>query len=137
MRAEKVIFALLSADAGVQALVGAGINLRLYPARIPQNPTWPALVYETTGADEVTPMDAQAGYQIVRTRVQVTALARNYSDVKALLEAVRKACLYKSGLIATVQVLSVLRDHVGPDQFDADVSLYMQSVDFIVTHYET
>jgi hypothetical protein len=137
MRAEKVIFALLTADAGVLALLGASPNTRIYPSRLPQNTVMPAIAYQLISGMEMTPINAQGGQQIVRSRVQVTALAKNYTELKNVLEAVRLACLYKSGVIASVRVLSVLRDSVGPDTHDDDLSLYMQSIDFMVTHYET
>jgi hypothetical protein len=137
MRAEKVIFALLTADAGVLALLGASPNTRIYPSRLPQNTVMPAIAYQLISGMEMTPINAQGGQQIVRSRVQVAAMGKNYSDVKTVLEAVRLACLYKSGTIASVRVLSVLRDSVGPDTHDDDLNLYLQSIDFMVTHYET
>lgn len=133
MRAEKVIFSLIGSDAGVIAVVGA----RIYPARLPQNTTMPAIAYQVVSGMEIAPIDAQAGYQIMRTRVQVTAMGKNYADVKSTLEAVRLACLYKSGTIAGVKVISITRDNVGPDLRDDDLSIYIQSIDFIVMHYET
>lgn len=133
MRAEKVIFTLLSADSGVTAQVAA----RIYPSRLPQNTVMPAIAYEVVDAQELTPIDAQAGYQVVRTRMQVTCMGKNYADVKNTVEAVRLACLYKSGVIAGVRVLSITRDSVGADLRDDDLALYLQSIDFMVTHYET
>lgn len=133
MRAEKVINSLISADAGVQAVVGT----RIYPSRLPQNTTMPAIAYQVVSGTELTPIDAQAGYQIMRTRVQITAMGKNYVDVKNALEAVRLACLYKSGTIAGVKVISITRDIVGPDTRDDDLSIYIQSIDFVVMHYES
>jgi hypothetical protein len=133
MRAEKVIFTLLSADAGVSAQVGA----RIYPSRLPQNTAMPAIAYEAVSGMELTPIDAQAGYQIVRTRMQITCMGKNYADVKNTVEAVRMALLYKNGVIGGVRVLSITRDSVGPDTRDDDLALYLQSIDFMVMHYET
>ena len=133
MRAEKVIFSLIDNDAGVAALVSG----RIYPSRLPQNTSMPALVYQVVSGTELTPIDAQAGYQVMRTRVQVTAMGKNYADVKNVLEAVRIACLYKSGMIASVKVISITRDSVGPDLRDDDLAFYIQSIDFMVMHYES
>lgn len=133
MRAEKVIFSLLNNDAGIAAAVGA----RVYPSSLPQNTTMPAIAYQYVSGTEINPIDAQAGYQIMRSRVQVTAMGKTTTDVKNTLEAVRLACLYKSGTIAGVKVLSITRDIVGPDHRDYDLALFMQSIDFIVMHYET
>jgi len=137
MRAEAVIYALLGASSGLATLV----STRIYPSRLPQNTTMPAVAYEVISGVELTPIDAAAGRQVMRTRVQVTALGKLYSDVKAVLEQARLACLYKSGVISTpignVTVLSVTRDMVGPDTRDDDLGLYMQSIDFMVMHYES
>lgn len=137
MRAEKVIYALLAADSGVTSLLGSGQSMRVYPGRLPQNTNMPAVAYEVISGIELTPIDAQAGRQVMQTRVQVTAMAKNYGEVKAVLEAVRIACLYKSGVIAGVTVLSVTRDNVGADLRDDDLALYLQSIDFVVMYYET
>ncbi|NVO06588.1 MAG: DUF3168 domain-containing protein [Rhodoferax sp.] len=137
MRAEAVIYALLGASSGLSALIGT----RLYPNKLPQNTAMPAVAYRAISGIELTPIDAQAGYQVVRTRVQITAMAKNYAEVKAILEQVRLACLYRSGSISTavgtVRVLSVARDSVGADMRDDDLALYLQSMDLLVTHYET
>ena len=69
--------------------------------------------------------------------MQVTAFAKTYAELKALLEQVRIACNYQSGTIAGVRVISVLRDSVSPDSRDDQLGLDMQSIDFMVTHYET
>ena len=53
------------------------------------------------------------------------------------VEQVRIACNYQSGTIAGVRVISVLRDSVSPDSRDDQLGLDMQSIDFMVTHYET
>ena len=132
MRAEMVIKTLLLGDAGVMALVGG----RVSPSRMPQNTPMPAIVYEFISETELSPIDAQAGFQIMRSRVQVTAMGKNYADVKNVIEAVRMSCLYKSGVIAGVKVLAITRDLMGPDLRDDDLTLYIQSIDFLVTHYE-
>jgi len=133
MRAEKVIYSLLTADSGVAASVGA----RIYPSRMPQNTAMPALVFQMISGTELVPIDAQAGYQIMRSRVQVTAMGKNYADVKNALEAVRIACLYKSGTINGVKVISITRDSVGPDLRDDELAYYIQSIDYMVMHYES
>jgi Protein of unknown function (DUF3168) len=132
MRAEKVTYTLLTASSGLAALVSA----RIYPNKLPQNTTMPSIAYQLISSIELSPIDAQAGYQIMRSRVQVTALAKNYAEIKDILEQVRLAMNYARGTIAGVQVISIVRDLVGPDQRDDDLALYLQSIDFMVTHYE-
>jgi Protein of unknown function (DUF3168) len=114
MRAEHVISVLLKGDAGVVALIGA----RVYPSKLPQNTVMPAIAYECVGANELTPIDASAGQQIVQTRIQINCMAKGYDQVKTLQEAVRLACLYKSGVIGGYRVLSITRSTIGSDLRD-------------------
>ena len=97
----------------------------------------PAIAYQVVSGNELTPIDAQAGFQLVQTRVQITAMAKNYDECKTALEAARNALLYKSGTIAAVKVVSILRGGIGPDLREDDTSLYVQSTDYLVTHYES
>ena len=133
MRAEQVIKSLLSGSSSVAAVVGA----RIYPGKLPQNTTMPAIAYEYVSGMEMPPIDAAAGQQLVRSRVQVNAMGKNYGDVKAVQEAVRLALLYRSGVIAGVTVLSITRDVIGPDSRDDELALYLQPVDYMVLHYES
>lgn len=77
----------------------------------------------------------------MRSRVQVSVLAKTYAEVKAAHEAVRKALLFKSGSIGTavgaVRVNSITRDAIGADERDDELGLYMQSVDYLLLHDET
>ena len=132
MRAEKVITALLNAAAGVTALVAD----RIYPGILPQGAAMPALSVEHVISEELTTIDAIAAFGLVRSRIQVTALAKSYPEVKALIEQVRIACNYQRGVVATVRVVSVLRDTVGPDLRDDDLRVFSQSIDFQVTYQE-
>lgn len=132
MRAELVIVSLLNV-AAVTAIVGT----RAARVRLPQNTAYPALVYEQVDGTPVPPITANAGGNLSRARVQVTALSRTLTEMDSLLEAVRVACSFKSGLINTVQVVSVLPDSVQPVLRDDDAAVFYQSMDFMVTYFET
>lgn len=132
MRAEQVIYALLSEAAGVTALVGT----RIYPGVLPQGTALPALALEFISGVELPTVDATAGFNLLQARVQVTAIAKTYAEVKTVLEAVRAACNFQRGTIAGVHVVSVRRDTIGPDLRDDDVQLFTQSIDFGITYQE-
>jgi hypothetical protein len=132
MRAEKVVKYLLENAAGVTALVGT----KIYAFPLPQKTTSPALVYSKVSSVDVPPVNAFAGSNIALSRVQVTAFAVDYPSVKNLLEEVRKALSYQSGLINGVQVVSVLPDIEGPDLYELSLVLPYQSRDFLITHYQ-
>lgn len=132
MRAEKVINTLLSSSVALTALVGT----KIYPGRIPQNTIMPAISYELVSGVEIAPINAQAGGVLLRSRVQVTVLARTYAEVKTIQEVVRGTLLFKSGLIAGVQVIGITRELIGPDERDDELGLYMQGVDYLLIHDE-
>lgn len=133
MRAESVVYTLLSGSAGVAALVSG----RIYPGRIPQNATMPVISYELVSSVEILPVNALAGGVLLRSRVQVTVLAKSYSNLKAVHEAARLALLYQHGVVGTVRVVSITRDLIGPDARDDELGLYEQSVDYLLIHDET
>ena len=132
MRAERVVYDLLTGSEAVTALVG----LKIYPGLIPQNTTMPAVSYELISSVDIPPINAQAGGVILRSRVQVSVLARTYAEVKTIQEAIRRALLFKSGLIAGVQVNAITRELIGSDERDDESGLYMQGVDFLLIHEE-
>lgn len=133
MRAEKVVYTLLTGSAAVTGLVGT----KIYPGRIPQNTTMPAVSYELVSGVDIAPINAQAGGVLLRSRVQVNVLARTYAEVKDIQEAIRGALLFKSGLIAGVRVIGITRDLIGPDERDDELGLYMQGIDYLLIHDET
>jgi hypothetical protein len=132
MRAERVIKTLLEADSGVTGLVGT----RIYAGQIPQQPTLPCIGFSKVSSIDVPPISASAGQNIAQGRIQVTAFAADYPATKTVLEAVYQALRYRSGLIATVTVISVLPDVEGPDIYDPDLAQFYQSRDFLITHYQ-
>ena len=125
-----VIYSLLSADSALLLLVPVG---RIYSGVIPQNTVAPCIAITEISTFEVPTVDANSPSVIASTRVQVTVIAKNYPQQKQLLDAVRKACNYERGTIAGVSVISVRRAGDGPDFFDGDAGLCMQTTDFRVT----
>jgi|GEM_PF-1584626 len=132
MRAEKVTSALLNV-AAITALVGNRIAL----TRLPENTPYPAIVYEGISGTPILPITANAGGSLMRTRMQITAMSRSIGEVKNILEQVRIALSYQSGLINGVQVVAVVPDMMGPDQKNDEAAVFMQSRDFLITYYET
>ncbi|GFE73451.1 DUF3168 domain-containing protein [Novosphingobium sp. TCA1] len=74
----------------------------------------------------------------VRERVQVTVLARNYPEQKALLRAVRHAAADRVGLdVPGVSNVTIHTEAAGPDFMSEDTSIWIGVQDFIVTYTET
>ena len=129
MSAEKVINALLNADVAIGALVAG----RIYPGTVPLNAAMPVLAFNHISTVNKTMVSMAERDALMVSRIQVTAMAKSYPAVKALLAAVSKACDQKRGTIAGILVSSVIGDATGPDMRDDDATLYMQSADFKVT----
>lgn len=128
----KVIRALLVGAAAVVARVPAD---RIVAGVVKEGTALPALGITEVSSAPVGAIDGQAAYSIVTSRVQVTVMGQAYPDVKALVDLVRRACNFQRGLIAGVNVVSIVRDNVGPDLED-DAGNRFQSIDFMVTYHE-
>ncbi len=72
------------ADTAVAGLAGT----RMYPAKLPQGPTLPALVYQRIDTRRLHDLNGPDG--LPRPRVQVTAWAANVAGAWALANAVRE-----------------------------------------------
>jgi hypothetical protein len=70
--------------------------------------------------------------KLITDRVQVTVHAKTYPQQKALLAAIIAAVPFTRGVVNGVTVDSILEDVQGPDLPNADLSILMQSQDFVV-----
>lgn len=133
----KAIHARLKAHAGTSALVGS----RVYPLRLPQGPTYPAVRYQVIGAPRTHLMgDTPDASQWVHSRVQVDCYAVTYAGAHALAFQVRMALSRWSGSAGGLAVESVFlgaeRDEDEPTLVHhGEQGLYRVTMDFIV-HYQ-
>lgn len=82
---EEAVYSRLNGNAGVSAIVGT----RIYPEKIPQEATLPAVAYARISARRARSHSGPGG--LARPRIQVTCVAASYSEAKALAAATRKA----------------------------------------------
>ena len=80
---------------------------------------------------------AMTGGVLATERVQVTVQAKSYAAQKSILELVRQACAHQRASINGVAVDSILPEGAGPDLHDDDLTIFMQSRDFIVKFIES
>ncbi len=71
---------------------------------------------------------------LVTERVQVTAMAKSYAQVKALLVQVAQSLPYNRGTINGYLCDSIVSDIEGPDLYETDPVLYFQTADFQVKY---
>jgi hypothetical protein len=132
MSGVNVIGELLRADANLLAIIPAE---RIKAGLLPENAAIPAIaVTQISGVDRN--ILSQGETRRVAERVQVTVLASNYRQKRALLQLVRYACADKRGDIAGEADVVVLTDGTGPDFLSDDSAIWMQTQDFTVSYNE-
>lgn len=128
---ESALRTYILAGTAVADLVGT----RMYPGKMPQEPTLPLLVYQRVSGPREHDMNGAAG--IANPRIQIDAWATTYAGTKALATAVRKRLDGYSGDTGSpavnVIVAMLLNDR---DFYDAETELWRVSMDFEVMHHE-
>lgn len=127
-----VMCALLLAHAPVTSIVGE----QVFAGDVPVDETLPAIGIREISRIEQDTVARNGSATVVTARIQVTVYTGNYPDQKALLQAARLGPGTYTGTVAGVQVLSVLRDAVGPDMQSMNPEIFQQSRDFKVTYLE-
>jgi hypothetical protein len=125
MTPEAAVRACLVANAEVAALVAS----RIYALKLPQPPTLPAVTYQRISAQRDHTLSGPSG--LVRSRVQIDAWGRTYSEAKSVADAVRRALAHFED--ATVQAALITSDR---DLFEDEVNTYRISSDWIIWFVE-
>ncbi|MGQ5524256.1 DUF3168 domain-containing protein [Chitinimonas sp. PSY-7] len=131
MAPEKILHALLRDSAGLVALV----QNRIYPLRRPQGDPLPAVVYRLISEVPSGVIDQSAGPALMTARVQIDALASNYSLLKQVIEQIKNACHLKSGTVAGCHLVSATLELAGPDDWIDDPQCFVQPVDIRLIYY--
>jgi len=130
MTVEAAVFGLLSSDAGVSGMVSS----RIYPVKLPQDPTYPALTYFRVSALRHSSMGNDTG--LVEKRIQVSSWAKLYSEVNDLAERVRDAMQRTRGVFSGVEILDIFMDGDGPEIWEDEVDVYQAITDCNVIYRE-
>lgn len=126
---EGALFTHLSGFAGLSALVSA----RVYPRRLPQGATLPAVSF----ADFAGGTEYKHGGSLgkAETYIQIDAWAQTYISAKAVAEQVRLAMLTFTGTIAGYVIDTADRLNVA-DLIDPERDIHHVAMDFRVKHTE-
>ena len=119
----------LAAHAGTAALIGT----RVWLSRLPDDPTYPALVVLKISATRTPLMGDDADK--VSARVQVSSWAETRAGVYALAEQVRDALQRWGGTAAGVTVVQVFLDNQ-VEPFEDDIRQWHFPQDFTVWYTE-
>lgn len=111
---ESKIFSHLSTSTAI------GVSARIYPVRLPQEPTYPAITYQRiSGGQE----NSFGGYATLENpRMQIDVWADTYLAAKNAAEAVHTAM---NG--ATAYRATLISDS---DLYESDIEIYRVSMDF-------
>lgn len=125
---EAALHAVLSADAGVTALVGSGASARIYPLLMQQSSAHPAVTYQRISAPRVETASLSGQNARVRCRMQLDCWARTFAQALSLSDAVRAAMLGAS----TFTALALDERHT----YEDDTSIYRISADYSCWYLE-
>lgn len=120
---EEAVYAILTEDAAVGALVGT----RVYPQAIPQDVALPAVAYSRISTRRVKKRERR---ELARARVQVNAEASSYVGAKTLAAAVVGALDAVQRTIAGVQVQGSWPEG-GGDEYGTTDGIYGVRQDFM------
>lgn len=111
------------------------MSTRLYPNKLPQNPTLPAATYMRVSTPRVHTHDTSGKSGLASPRFQFDFYASSYLAAKNLAEAFRDIWEGFKGHVGNVRIDSCLSQN--ETDFYEDVSgLYRRSIDFIIYHQE-
>ena len=117
----------LLADVPVTALVVA----RIYPIKLPQNPTYPALTYEMISTIPFRGLAGDSGLE--RARARIHCWAETYTGAIDLATKVRTAVADFSVLMGTTTVRST-KFETWNDIFEDVPEVYRRVADFFIAH---
>lgn len=124
---------VLVADAALTALVLAD-NIAAGP--LPLAGTLPRLMLESISAVDRN-LPSPGATRHVRERVQVTIMARNYPEQKAILRAVRRAAADQvNPEVPGIDNVTIHTEPRGPDFMIEDPAIWCGTQDFITTYTE-
>jgi len=119
---------LLAANTALLAVVPAA---KIMAGVIPLNTVLPAIsVSQISGVSRNN--CAMSAPKMVTERVQITVMSKTYPQQKQLLALVRAALPNTRGVTNGFACDSITDDSEGPDIFDADLTIYFQSQDYMV-----
>jgi len=132
MSAEAIVAAFMN-DASITALV----STRKALAQLPQNTTFPALVYTVISLVPKPIVAYQTTAQRARARVQINPIATTQASVIAIHAAVRAVMDFKhQTTVGGHIVVSSRLDMIGPIERDVDAGVWTQPADYQILFVE-
>lgn len=122
----KLIYSRLSTDGEILAYVGS----KIYPDIVPQNVHYPFVVYTIVNSLPVDFKDGQSNLEEIT--LQVDVYTQNYDDTQILSNLIRNRLDRFVGIVEGVEVQSIKYMSATSQVFNAELSVYWMSIDFMV-----
>lgn len=113
---ETKLYTALSGTTNITDYAGT----RIYPVALPQEPTYPAIVYTRTSGGQVNDLSGYAGLE--NPQIGIDVFAETYNAAKALAEKVHTVLNTVTTFRATLTNDS--------DNFEAEINCYRVAMDF-------
>lgn len=125
------LFAFLSADSAILALLGSDGKVRIYPDELPQGTAYPAARYTLIG--ELDQMASQGPLELTRLRYQIDCYALKTKDARAASRAIRNRLRGHKGAMGdhVVQGVFIENTRTGRES-DTEPPLSFASRDYVI-----
>lgn len=121
------MFAYLSAQVGL-------VDDRIYPQLLPQNPTYPCIVYRRESSQFNTIFNRQT--EFVGADFEIDCFSETYFEAILTGRAARDALKNHSGLMGAVTVKRTFVENE-VDIYETNPGVYRRSFNLTIWHYET
>jgi hypothetical protein len=121
----KLIYSRLSTDGAILAYVGS----KIYPDIVPQNVQYPFVVYTITNSTPVDYKDGQSNLEEIE--IQIDVYTQNYDDTQDLANLIRNRLDRFVGTVEGIEVQSIKYTASDSQVYNAELSVYWMSVDFL------
>lgn len=136
MSAVAIVRQLLATHAPLLDLVP---EARIHAGAVPQGETLPAVSVTRVYGDEISTIARRQPGKTMRTRVQVTVLAKDpggYAASERILKAAALGAGVHTGAVLSYHVKSIQQQGEGPDLPVGEDKIHEKSRDFVVTYSE-
>ncbi|MFT0532268.1 DUF3168 domain-containing protein [Castellaniella hirudinis] len=133
MSAVPVIRSLLAGNAILTTAVPAA---RVFIGAVPLEVALPAIGITTVSGIPQNTLGMHEPQRLVRERIQVTVYAATYPSLDAVMDLVHRALPNTRGLIADLNVQSIVPSTVGPDLEIPKPQIFIRSRDYHVTYLQ-
>ena len=141
MSVESALYSKLAGTAAINAIIGSGASVRLYPAVAPASTERPYITYQVISTRRSRHFAGVSGTQVDFARVQIDVWAASSLSRRTLAQAVRAALDGFSGSMGS-ELLNVRRVAVsGPDmtenppEYDDETPTYRARLDAEISHW--